>query len=83
MPIKLNKQEADSILPSIQKYFLEEFEIELGDMRAGFVLDYFLAEIGPFAYNKGVSDAESFFNEKVADLPATCYEEELTYWRDK
>ncbi len=83
MAIELSKEETASILPSIQKYFQEEFDMEIGEMQAGFVLKYFLAEIGPFVYNRGVGDSERFFAEKVADLPITCYEEGLTYWKKK
>jgi len=56
---------------------------ELSEMRAKMVLSYFLKEIGPFAYNKGVKDAESFFRGKVEDLTATCFEDGLTYWVKK
>ena len=34
-------------------------------MHAKFLLGYFLKEIAPFAYNKGVSDAESYFRSKL------------------
>jgi uncharacterized protein (DUF2164 family) len=83
MSIKLTKNETQGAIPSIQRYFKEEFEIEITEMRAGFVLDYFLKEIGPFAYNNGVRDAEKFFREKLEDLPGTCWEDELTYWHQK
>jgi uncharacterized protein (DUF2164 family) len=83
MAIKLSKEEIRGILPSIQKYMLEEFEIEVGEMRAGFILDYFLTEIGPYAYNKGVKDAEQYFTEKAADISGTCYEHGMTYWNKK
>lgn len=83
MDIEFGKEEKKSIIYSIQKYFIEEFEIELGEMRAGFVLKYFMEEIAPFAYNQGVNDSERFFADRVADLPISCYEEGLTYWKKK
>jgi len=52
-------------------------------MRAGFLLNYFMKEIAPFAYNHGVKDAESYFRGKVEDLSATCFEAGLTYWVKK
>ncbi len=81
MSIEFSKQEIEQIVPSIQKYFKEELEQEISAMRAKFLLDYFLKEIAPLAYNKGVSDAEKFFRSKVEDLSGTCFEEGLTYWR--
>lgn len=83
MPIELDKQEVTAIIPSLQKYFREEFDQELSDLRAKFLLDYFLHEIAPFAYNRGVKDAETYFRARVEDLPATCFETGLTYWNKK
>ena len=83
MSIELNKQETKEILASLQRYFSEELEEELSEMRAKFLLDYILKEVAPFAYNKGVKDAETFFRAKTEDLSGTCFEDGLTYWQKK
>lgn len=83
MAIELTKQETKDVLASIQRYFEEELEMEINEMRAGFLLKYFLEEIAPFAYNKGVRDAETFLRGKLEDLPGTCFEDGLTYWLKK
>jgi len=83
MPIELSKPEIDNIIHSLQKYFKEELEQEISEMRAKFLLDYILREIAPFAYNKGVKDAETYFLLKAEDLPANCFEEEMMYWKKK
>lgn len=83
MAITLSKEEIAQIIPSLQKYFREELEQEISEMRAKFLLDYFLKEIAPLAYNKGVSDAEAYVRARVEDLAGTCFEEGLTYWRQK
>ena len=83
MAIELSKQEIADIIPSLQKYFREELEQELSEMHAKFLLRYFLKEIAPFAYNKGVGDAESYFRAKIEDLPGTCFEPTLTFWQKK
>jgi len=83
MAIELSKEEEATIVPSIQRYFREELEQDLGEMRAKLLLDYFLKEVGPLAYNKGVSDAESYFRAKVEDLSGTCFEVGLRYWHKK
>jgi uncharacterized protein (DUF2164 family) len=44
------------------------------------LLDYFLTEIGPTVYNQAISDAQTYFQGRVADLEAVCYEKEFTYW---
>jgi uncharacterized protein (DUF2164 family) len=83
MAIELSKTEKADIIYSIQKFFREELETEISEMRAGFLLNYFMKEIAPFAYNNGVKDAESYFRGKVEDLSATCFEDGLTYWVKK
>lgn len=83
MPIELNAQERAEATHSLKKYFAEEMDASLSDMRAGFLLDYVLKEIAPFAYNRGVQDAEEFFRKRLEDLPATCFEPPLTYWQAK
>jgi uncharacterized protein (DUF2164 family) len=83
MSIELKKEEIADIIPSLQRYFRAELDTELSEMRAKFLLDYFLKEIAPFAYNRGVSDAENYFRARAEDLPATCFEDALTYWVQK
>ena len=80
MAIELTKQEIADIIPSLQRYFREERDEELSELRAKLLLDFLLKEIAPFAYNRGVRDAEAYFRARVEDLPATCFEPELTYW---
>lgn len=83
MALELTKQESEEIIPSLKKFFREELEQDLSEMRATFLLDYILKEIAPYAYNKGVKDSEAYFRNKVEDLSATCYEDGLTYWLRK
>jgi uncharacterized protein (DUF2164 family) len=83
MAVELTKEEVERIVPSVQKFFREELDQDISEMRAKFLLSYFLKEIAPFAYNKGVKDAEAFFRNKVEDLTATCFEDGLTYWLKK
>jgi len=83
MPIELDKQDTKEILASLRHYFREELDQELSEMRAKFLLDYMLEEIAPFAYNKGVKDAETYFRGKLEDLSGTCFEDGLTYWQNR
>lgn len=83
MPLKLTNAQMKEALHSIERYLAEELDCEIGAMQAGFLLDYFLTEIAPLAYNQGVEDARRFFQEKLEDLPGTCFEHGLTYWDTK
>lgn len=83
MPLELNKDQIGEIIPSLRRFCREELEVELSEMRAGFLLDFIQKEIAPYAYNQGVRDSESYIRNKLEDLPATCFEEGLTYWTKK
>jgi uncharacterized protein (DUF2164 family) len=83
MPLELTKEEIEQVIPSLQKYFREEFDQELSEMKARFLSEYFQKEIAPLAYNKGVKDAEQYFRTKTEDLTGICYEDPLTYWTRK
>jgi uncharacterized protein (DUF2164 family) len=83
MSLELTKEETEQVIPSLQKYFREEFDQELSEMKARFLLEYFQKEIAPLAYNKGVKDAEQYFRTKTEDLTGICYEDPLTYWTRK
>ena len=80
MALELTKEEIEQVIPSLQKYFREEFDQELSEMKARFLLEYFQKEIAPLAYNKGVKDAENYFRTKTEDLTGICYEDAMTYW---
>jgi uncharacterized protein (DUF2164 family) len=80
MPIELTAQETREAILSLKKYFTSELDFDLSDLRAKLLLDCLLDEIGPFAYNRGVHDAEEFFRKSLEDLSATCFEPPLTYW---
>jgi uncharacterized protein (DUF2164 family) len=83
MSHELDKVQVEAIVPSLQRSFREELDVELSELRAKLLLDYLQQEIAPFAYNRGVQDAERYFRARVEDLPATCFEEGLTYWLKK
>lgn len=80
MPIEISPQEHDEIVGSLKRYFAEELDDGIGDLRARLLLEYILTEIAPLAYNRGVSDAEQFLRRQIEDLPATCFEPALTFW---
>ena len=71
------------MIQSLRRYFRDELEQEIGEMPAKFLLEYYLREIAPYAYNKGVKDAESHVRTAVEDLSGVCYEPPMTYWSQK
>ena len=81
--MKIEKETRGQLIESIKRYADEELDIEIGDLKAGLLLDYCLAEIGPTVYNHAIKDAQAFFLSKVEDLEGSCYEPELRYWPER
>ena len=79
-PLGLRDDARKRAIVSIRQYFKTELDQDIGELKAALVLDYFLVEIGPAIYNKGIADARTFFDERSADLAALCSREEFTYW---
>jgi len=71
--IELNDDDKKIIIADIKDFFLEEFEENLGDLRAEIVLDFMLKKVGPKIYNQGVNDSRKWFREKFEDLDADFY----------
>lgn len=79
-PIAIPDAAKKQAIASIQRYFAENLDEEIGDLKAALVLDYFLAEHGPVIYNQAIADAKQFFDERAADLGALCYHAEFPFW---
>jgi uncharacterized protein (DUF2164 family) len=80
LAISLTKEAKKQAIQSIKKYIAENFEEEIGDLKADLLLDFFLKEIGPTIYNHAISDAQAYLQNKVVDLDGSCYEPEFGYW---
>lgn len=81
MAITLSQEARKQLIASVKRYFVEEMDEEIGDLRAGRLLDYVLKEIAPTVYNQAIDDAQAYFHDKVLDLDGSCHEPELGYWR--
>ena len=80
MAITLPPESTKQLLSSIKRYVAENFDQDIGDLKAGRLLDYFLNEIGPTVYNQAIADAQGYFSARVSDLEGVCFEKEFTYW---
>jgi uncharacterized protein (DUF2164 family) len=72
--IEFTKEETDIICRKIQLYFHEELEQEIGQFDAGFLLDFFAGEIGPYFYNRGLHDAQSILQSRLENIGEAIYE---------
>ena len=80
MAIKLSPETTKQLHASIKRYVAENLDQDIGDLKAGLLLDYCLKEIGPTIYNRAIADAQAYLQERVVDLESVCYEKEFGYW---
>jgi uncharacterized protein (DUF2164 family) len=81
MAITIAPEVRQRLVASIKHYAAANLDEEIGDLKAGLLLDYCLQEIGPVVYNQAIADAQSYFTGRVADLEGVCHEPEFTYWK--
>ena len=80
MAITLEDEVRKQAVASVRRYFAENWDQDVGDLKAGLLLDYFLKEIAPSVYNRAIADAQVYFRDRAADLEATCFEREFGFW---
>jgi uncharacterized protein (DUF2164 family) len=81
MAIEIEAETRKRMVASIRRYFEQELEEEIGDLQAGFLLDYCLKEICPTVYNQAIADAQAWMLGRVEDLEGSLYEPELDFWQ--
>lgn len=82
MAIILSPEKRKQLQASLKRYVAENLDEEMGDLKAGLMLDFVLKDIAPTIYNQAITDAQTYFQARVADLEGVCYEDEFTYWPD-
>jgi uncharacterized protein (DUF2164 family) len=65
---ELSKEKKDSMISEIKNYFLKERDIELGDLAAALILDFFMEKLAPEFYNQGVEASYKYMNNSIEDL---------------
>jgi len=81
MTIELSKEDTAQAVASIERYFRENMEEKIGNFAASGLLGFFLEEVGPSIYNKGVSDAQERLQARVSELDFEVHEDEFAYWQ--
>ena len=64
-------------IAALQEYVRDNLDDEIGDLKAGLLLDFILTELGPSVYNQGLADARAFFEERSSDLAAILTRDEF------
>jgi uncharacterized protein (DUF2164 family) len=83
MALELAKDQRQQAIASIERYFRENMDEPIGNVTAGALLGFFLEEIGPALYNRGVTDAQERMMARVQELDFEVHEDEFQYWRKR
>ena len=81
MTIELPKEAQQQAVASIERYFQEHMDERIGNIAAGALLNFFLAEIGPVVYNLAVAKVQDRLQQRVMELDIEVHEDEFLYWR--
>jgi uncharacterized protein (DUF2164 family) len=80
MKISLPDTARKQSIASIRRYFADELEQDIGDLKAASLLEFFVKEIAPTVYNGAIGDAQAFMRDRIADLEGVCSVPEFAYW---
>ena len=81
MTIELKKDHRQALILSLKRYFAEDMDQDIGDLKTSLLLDFILKEIGPVIYNGAIADAQARMQEIISELDGTCFEPEFAYWK--
>ena len=73
----------ERLIASIHRFFSDELDQDIGELKAALVLDFAWKEFAPAAYNQGVADAQAWIAERVADVEGSCHADHSGYWGEK
>ena len=80
MPISVSEDAKKQSIASIQRYFREELEQDIGDLKATMFVEFILKEIAPTVYNQAIADAQAYISDRASDLEGACSVPEFAYW---
>ncbi len=80
MSINLSDDARTQSISSIKRYFAEELELDIGELKADMFLEFVLKEIAPSVYNEAIADAQAYLRERLIDLDGVCSATEFGYW---
>ena len=80
MPLELSPALQQQALQSIERYFREHMDEPIGNVAAGGLLKFLVAEIGPALYNQGVADAQAHLQQRVAEVDIDVHHAPFGFW---
>ena len=66
--IKIEKAKREKLVKEIQAYFIDNYEDEIGELKAELLIDFLVDKVGNEVYNQALADAKYWFKKKLDDL---------------
>ena len=70
---ELNEQEKKQVCDEIAQFFREEYDLELGIIGTGNILDFFQGVLGCRVYNKALDDSMRWLKEQAGNIEVDYY----------
>jgi uncharacterized protein (DUF2164 family) len=74
MAIELDKAAREALAEALARHLRDEFDMDLGRLQAGLLLDFIAEKLGPYHYNQALRDARALFSAKADALGELFYE---------
>ncbi|MEE9310145.1 MAG: DUF2164 domain-containing protein [Cocleimonas sp.] len=71
--IKFTTEEKETLIPKIKMYLHDELDMEVGNFDAEFLLDFFIEEVGPYFYNRGIKDSLDMLDTRMEEVKESIY----------
>lgn len=65
---ELTKEQKDEMAGLIKGYFETERGEDIGNLASLLLLDFFMEELAPVFYNRGVEDCHAYMSGKIDDI---------------
>lgn len=70
---KLPREQMESLVCQVQRYFQEARGEEMGNLEAEQLIDFFRIQLGPLLYNQAVQDCRKLLVERLSSLEDELY----------
>lgn len=66
--MKLSDDAEKVVLEQLREYMTAEFDVDIGNLPARFLLDFIIETIGPHLYNQVVDDMEPWLYDRLTGI---------------
>ncbi|TXD98446.1 DUF2164 domain-containing protein [Psychrobacter frigidicola] len=66
--INLSDEAEELVLDQLRVYMTEEFDVDIGNLPARFLLDFIIETIGPHLYSQVVDDMEPWLYDRFTGI---------------